>query len=293
MDIYLDTNLWNELFKQGVHPGSLLPSLKGEGKRLVLSDETVYELAKTFAKKGQSGLEKGIGLFTYLKEFITQSVPITKDNMAMVAAEMQALQWLMKEIFPFINPSDYEIVRTLVDHLSIGEIGDRELEHIDKRLAIRGFDRQRVIRFLEDNPDVRRDLLAVSRELFPPWLKREADTPNCIDYLAGQIHSYFPERPGEEASEYAFALQTATANRVSKGMIRRNIYINWRCAHRGSIPKDLFPDSSHVVNANFCDVYATKESGQAEYAWLLLTPSTCVRIYDAQKPIGEWLLSLT
>ncbi len=293
MDIYLDTNLWNELFKQGVHPESLLKSFEGKVTRLVLSDETVYELAKTFVKNGQSGLQEGIGLFAYLKEFISRSVPITKDNMAMVAAEMQALQWLMNEIFPFINPSDYEIVRTLVDHLSIGEISDRELEHIEKRMAIRAFDRQGVIRFLEGNPDVRRDLLAVSPELFPHWLKREAGTYSATDYLTGQIHSYFPEHPGEEALEYARALQTATANRVSKAMIRRNIYFNWRCAHRGSIPKDLFPDSSHVINANYCNVYATKESGQAEYASLLLTPSTRVHIYDSQKPINEWLLSLT
>jgi len=86
MDIYLDTNLWNELFKQGAHPESLLTSFEGKGARLVLSDETVYELAKTFAKKGQSGLQEGIGFFAYLREFITRSVPITKDNMAMVAA---------------------------------------------------------------------------------------------------------------------------------------------------------------------------------------------------------------
>jgi hypothetical protein len=75
-------------------------------------------------------------------------------------------------------------------------------------------------------------------------------------------------------------------------MIRRNIYINWRCAQRDSIPKDVFPDSAHIVSANYCDVYATKESGQAEYASLLLTPFTSVRIYDPRTPIDKWLLSL-
>jgi predicted nucleic acid-binding protein len=81
MDIYLDTNIWNELFKQGVHPGSLLSSFAGKRISLVLSDETAYELAKIFAKKGHRCLQGGIGLFTYLKEFITRSVPITGYKM--------------------------------------------------------------------------------------------------------------------------------------------------------------------------------------------------------------------
>jgi hypothetical protein len=45
----------------------------------------------------------------------------------------------------------------------------------------------------------------------------------------------------------------------------------------------------HVLNATYCDVYATKESGQREYAGLLLTPRTRVAIYDGRDSLDTWL----
>jgi hypothetical protein len=70
------------------------------------------------------------------------------------------------------------------------------------------------------------------------------------------------------------------------------LYYNWRCANRGSNPKDLFDDMYHVLNAIYCDVYATKERGHAEYAGLLLTTNTKVAIYDGRTPVGGWIGSV-
>jgi hypothetical protein len=67
---------------------------------------------------------------------------------------------------------------------------------------------------------------------------------------------------------------------------------NWRCANRGSVPKDLIDDMYHVLNAVYCDVYASAEAGQAEYAHLLLTPATRVAIYDKLLPVDEWMVNL-
>jgi hypothetical protein len=292
MDVYLDTNLWNELCKQGAGADLLLPALEEKKTRLVVSDETIYELARTFLKPGQTSPREGAALFSHLKGFITRSVPIAKDNMALIAAEMQAVQWLMGEIFPFINASDYEIVRSMVDHLSNGHIAEDEVERINRRMSIRDFDRRGVVRFFESKPTLREQYQAITPEQFSGWLAIESRTPRAVEYLAGQIHSYFPKFPKQEMLEYARALQTAVANRASMGLIRRNIYINWRCAHRGSVGRDLFPDSTHILNASYSDIYATKEAGQAEYASHLLTPHTRVRIYDTLTPIAEWLLSL-
>jgi hypothetical protein len=292
MDVYLDTNLWNELFKQRVQSDRLLASLGAKGARLVVSDEAIYELAKTFIKGGETGAQEGSALFTYLKGFISGAVPIAKDPMALVAAEMQALQWMIKDVFPFVNGSDYEIVRSLVDHLSVGEISEDDRARTTRRLGMRDEDRRGIKRFQVEFPDSKADLRSVSPEAFPAWLAKEAATLHGTEYLARQIHGYYSEQPAEHAWEYARALQTTMPNRVSKGMIRRNIYLNWRCARRNSIPKDLFPDSAHIVNANYCDVYATKESGQIDYAPLLLTPLTRVHIYDSSIPVDDWLLAL-
>jgi hypothetical protein len=113
-----------------------------------------------------------------------------------------------------------------------------------------------------------------------------------IDYLAWQIQDYFSEATATEAREYAQLLLTSPNCRVAQAMVRRNLYFNWRTVHHGSIRKDLFCDSNHVINSNYCDVYATKEAKQKQYASLLLTSATKVVVYNGLTPIDEWLLSL-
>jgi hypothetical protein len=293
VDVYLDTNLWNALFNQRVRVDTLLDSLEKRGIRLVLGDESLYELAKTFLSKQDAAKWHATELFSYLQEFIARSIPIAKENMDAVAAEMQSLQWMVREVFPFINASDYEIVRLMVEHLAIDQLSGEEVARINRRIALRNFDRRGVSDFFAANPALVRAYQTITAEQFPSWVAQEARTIRGTQYLASQIQQYFPDESASEISEYAHYLQTATASRISMGMIRRNIYINWRCAHRGSVPKDLFADSTHIVNANYCDVYGTAERGQFEYASHLLTPLTRVCIYDPNAvSIHEWLLSL-
>ena len=108
MDVYLDTNLWNALFNQSIRVDVLLDSLEKRDIRLVLSDESLNELAKTFLRGDDTGKERAAALFNYLQAFVARSIPIAKENMDAIAAEMQSLQWMAKEVFPFINASDYE-----------------------------------------------------------------------------------------------------------------------------------------------------------------------------------------
>jgi hypothetical protein len=83
----------------------------------------------------------------------------------------------------------------------------------------------------------------------------------------------------------------AQSKRFAKGVVRSDLYYNWRCANRGSEPKDLIDDMYHVLNAVYCDVYATREEGQAEYAPLTLSPKTKVAIYAGGR-IDQWIESL-
>jgi hypothetical protein len=48
----------------------------------------------------------------------------------------------------------------------------------------------------------------------------------------------------------------------------------------------------HVLNATYCDVYATKESGQADYAKLLLTRNTRLAVYSGSDLLDAWLAAL-
>ncbi|MDE3202427.1 MAG: hypothetical protein KGN79_16070, partial [Acidobacteriota bacterium] len=155
MDVYLDTNLWNALFNQSVRVDVLLGSLDKRGIRLVLSDESLYELAKTFLRRDDKGKKHAAALFSYLQAFLEHSIPIAKENMDAVAAEMQSLQWMAGEIFPFINASDYEIVRTMVRHLAIGQPSGEEIERVNRRIAMRDVDRRWISHFFEANPSSR------------------------------------------------------------------------------------------------------------------------------------------
>jgi len=106
--------------------------------------------------------------------------------------------------------------------------------------------------------------------------------------LTNHILRRFPDVPLDEASEYATALLSKQM-RFSTAMIRCDLYYNWRCANRGSVPRDLIDDVYHVLNAVYCDLYATAEANQGEYAHLLLSDNTRVAIYDRKTPIDEWL----
>lgn len=52
-------------------------------------------------------------------------------------------------------------------------------------------------------------------------------------------------------------------------------------------------DMYHVLNAAYCNVYATAEPKQEEYAGLLLPPYVKIAIYDGNGPVKDWLLSLS
>jgi hypothetical protein len=78
---------------------------------------------------------------------------------------------------------------------------------------------------------------------------------------------------------------------TGRGVVRADLYYNWRCAHRDSNRPDLIDDMFHVLNATYCDVYVSKEKNQLEYAGLLPSRATRVEIYDGS-PVDKWLEKL-
>jgi len=79
---------------------------------------------------------------------------------------------------------------------------------------------------------------------------------------------------------------------MARALVKADLYYNWRCANYGSVPRDLMPDLYHLVNAVYCDIYATAESKHARLAPLVLTSKTSVAIYDESGPVDDWLVGL-
>jgi hypothetical protein len=290
MNIYLDTNLWNALCDQGVEPGRLLESLSARGSRLVLSHQTVFELAKTFVKAP----ERGKHLFSYVNEFVLGDAMCTKEITGVLEAEMGALQSPTLGIRPFLPAENYcEFKRDLVG-LASGDFGDQANRFVKERIELGIAERSGPGSCLEKRPHIRQSLRSVLPSQLEPWMARETTTAQGLMLLAQQIIRQFGGVPThDEAVTWAFWLISSPACRLAQSLVRHDLYYNWRYAHNGSIPKDLYPDMYHVLNATYCDVYATKEPGQQNYAELLLTSRTKVAIYEGQSSLDRWLEDLT
>lgn len=292
MNIYLDTNLWNALCDQTVDPDKLVASLAAKNTQLVLGLHGFYELAKTFRSATEKSLERGTHLLSYLKGYIGTGIPCIKENDELLASEMWALQLRTPTIDVFYREKDYMMLSQGVDTLANGGFDERTAKFIEDQNAFASNIRLSQISRLGGRPDAREYLKSVSPEKLEQWLQTEASGLAGPVSLKDHILRGFPEASEAEAMEWASALLASPASRMARGLVRAGSYYMWRCAYRDSVPKDLFDDIYHVLNSVHCDVYATEEKGQMEYAKLLLTANTRVAIYPGQTPIDQWLQGL-
>jgi hypothetical protein len=212
--------------------------------------------------------------------------------MELLAAEMLALKWQVSTIEPILSSSDTEKVMQEVAKLADGAFDEKADNFIKQRIAAAEASRRDQRNHLDRRPDMREKLRTIRFEDLEKWLEDEMKTATGTALLAGHIQRLFPEAPATEVSEWAPALLALPSYRIARGLVRADLYYNWRCAHRNSNPKDLLDDMFHVLNAIYCDVYATKESGQADYARFLLTSRTRVVIYDGRVGVDHWLETL-
>jgi hypothetical protein len=77
-----------------------------------------------------------MGLFSYLKGYVSEGIPITKDNMELLAAEMQLLQRQISRVDPFLGGSGYDVERAVVEKLSRGDLEDRVRGHLEWRTEL-------------------------------------------------------------------------------------------------------------------------------------------------------------
>lgn len=287
--IYLDTNLWNQLCDQRVDPLRMVETLARKNACLALGNEVAYELSKTFIDSDSAGHSRGMTLFSYVHQYLLEQIPVVRVNLELVAAEMWALRQGAQRPEISLNSHDYEITCTEIERLSRGEVSDRIREYIEKRVASAQAHRSAQISHLKSRPDLKQQLIGIRPEHLLQWMEKETRSYIGQEQLAWQLGEYFPEAPADEMSDWARALLESPLGRVSRAIVRRNLYYNWRCAHRESVSKDVYFDTNHVLNASYADVYATKEPRQIEYAELLLTSATEIAIYDGSEGVEQWL----
>lgn len=285
--IYLDTNLWNRLLDQNVDPMELLSSLQRCDSSLALSGQNVYELTQTF----RTSAERGKALFRYLKVYVDAEIVGAYDNMDLLRAEVAALYTRADSVVSYYKPADYAALKAEVAKLAQGIVDDRAQAFLAERKEFAKASRDDQKEHFEQRPDMRERLLAVSEDGLEAWLDEQVAGNVGAALLTGHLIRVYESPMTDAAISTALGLLQHPASRTSKALVRADLYSNWRCARRGSNPRDLVDDMYHVLNAAYCDVYATAEAGQKDYASLLLSRWTRPLIYDGNSSLADWLVS--
>ena len=286
--IYLDTNLWNRLLDQKVAPGELLAGFKRRNAALVLSGQTVYELTRTFTRFPVRGQD----LFRYIRVYLDEGIVGTYDNMNLLRAEVTAMYTRADSVIAFFDPVNEPLLKAEVAKQADGVVDDRAWAFLAERKEFADRTREQQKAHFEKRPDMKTKLLAVSVDKLAGWLNEQVSSDVGAAMLTRHLLRIYESSDIEAAITTAQGLLQHPASRVAKALVRADLYSNWRCAHRGSNKKDLVDDMYHVLNAAYCDVYATAEPKQKEYTGVLLPTYVEVAAYDDSGPVRDWLLSL-
>jgi|GEM_PF-1950483 len=290
--IYLDTNIWNRLVDQKIEPKAFLRALARKDASVVLSGQTVYELARTFLSSIPHASVRGKELFRYVKNYIAAEIPCAHDTMQILHGEIEAIHTGAARAVAFYGPTEYASLRSEVEKLSRGTIDKRAEDFIAGRKRFSQSSRAEQRNHFEGKGHVRDLLKAVSDDQLKGWLDKEMLSDSGSAILASHLLRMYDGVLAETALRTSHELLRIPASRIAKGVVRADLYFNWRCANRGSTPSDLTDDLYHVLNASYCGFYATAEPKQAEYASLLLSAGTLVAIHDDQTRVDSWLLTL-
>ena len=296
MTIYPDTNIWNALCDQAVDPAPLRATLAAKEARLVLSYHTVYELLKTFRGSSAHAPLYAAELFANLGAHLAgDHISCVHEVLELLGREMAVVVRRIPALDPFVSKAGLMEMIAQVRRLASGDFSTQADTFVNERRSLSSAARSGQKEHTEPRPDVTERLRAISTDKLRAWLtdSTATATPTALSLLSEKIRHRFPEATIDDSRSYARALLESQTLRAAKALVRADLYFNWRCAHRGSNPKDLYDDMYHVLGAIYCDAYATKEPAQTEYAYLLLTPATSVHIYADEVPIDRWLESLT
>jgi hypothetical protein len=290
--IYLDTNIWNRLIDQGVSAARLTEDLASKGADLALSGQTVYELSRTFLSLDPNVLLRARDLFRYLKQFVDGDIPCCHDNMQQLHGEVSAMNTGASEVIAFYSPKEYALLRNEVEKLSQGICDTHAEQFITGRKQFSESTRSGQKNHFQSKQHVKNQLKAIPQDDLRSWLDKEMLTDSGTAILASHLLRMYIGLPEETAILNAAALLRIPPSRVAKGIVRADLYLNWRCANRDSIPKDLADDLYHVLNSSYCAIYATAEPRQAKYASLVLSEHTRVAIYTERIPVDAWVRGL-
>jgi hypothetical protein len=205
-------------------------------------------------------------------------IPIVRENMETLQLEAHAFVAGDGFVNPFLSGNDYTSVRQEVAKLAAGIVEGKVTEFLAARTQFAKDTRSDLIDHFVQRPDMKEELKAVTAAQLPDWLRNETSSYQGPKMLQAHL---LRQGVTHLSSEAIAGLLSSPYGKCCRAVIYADLYSNWRCANRDSNRKDLTDDILDVLQAIYCDIYATEEAGQQEYAEYLLTKETRVAIYSA------------
>jgi hypothetical protein len=188
--IYADTSIWNRLCDQKVDGELLLSSLAAHNVQLVLGENVLSEMAKTFQKSDSCSADRGRELFSYLKSFLHFGVPLLKPQWAVLIEEALHVSRDGPEPAPFASDRD-QLFRQ-VQKLSDGEFDSRARQLVLELSGAAYKDRVAARAHLRARPKLTSILRQVSSQRLTRWIARQATGARGRSILAEHLHVSFP-----------------------------------------------------------------------------------------------------
>jgi hypothetical protein len=285
--IYPDTSIWNRLYDQEVDPGFALSVLKTRGAVLVLGYNVLYEVAKCFSSGEPDKILRGQNLCRYIKSYMDWRIPIAMENWAL----------LIQEAFDVVgHPIDrrrryqenYSIALSAIEKLSEGNFEEETAKFISNRKMISLQSRDDMRNGLDAKPHTKAALLATNESALTQFMDEHCVSSTGWRTLQRHLRSLFPEDTEAELALASWKLLQSDRYSVARAITRIDIYLCWRCVHRGSLRSDIPDDAFHVTAAAYCQDFLTTEPDQAEIATRALD-GIRARIYIGDEPILQWL----
>jgi hypothetical protein len=294
--IYLDTDLWNTLFYQKIDPGNLMQRLLERNAYLAFSSHNLYEIAKSFHGTRARTKAKGKDLVAFLMNFFNGSIqhPIESGELLKVEANVNK----------FMRPPFANEIFVKADETNLFKAESQALLQEPLRSDIANFIANRKMKVadlrtnqmtrLANSPSLLARLKAIPSNDLKSFLENESKSLQALRMLDFHLHNVFPDLRFGALRELSNILLHSGIAPFTQSLIRATLYMNWRAANSGGLASDIPDDMYHMLNATYCDVYATGEAAQ-RYAIDLLASKTSFRNYPrrAAVAIDNWLVSLS
>lgn len=286
--IYADTSLWNELCNQAVDPQMMSSSFARQGAQLVLGMNVFFEMVKTFGMDEEGVAHRGSQLFSYLKAWVHDEFPVVRQTPEILWEEAMNSLGESRSIRVFLDTHEYRHLTEEIARLAAGKFDSSREGFIESRKTTAKRARDEMRNHFRAAPEIGSRLRKIRVDQLRDWLSEEARSEKGVSLLAGHLVDVLQEELFPKLRVIAENLLASDEYRVSHALVRNGIYLNWRLAHRGSVPTSSFDDAYHVVNASYCSKFLTTDKDQADQVSHSLA-SVHVRYYDQREPFGAWL----